>query len=351
MSIFLLIFFLIIFNINTFVNNQETDNFFPYLVQFYTIVPCGGILITPDWVLTAAQCLHNKRNSILVNVAGSNETAGEPIGVKATFIHPQFNMYSKVHDHRFNVALMKLYRPFNLQPLGFLNKTAGMLVNIGTSKSINTYNCCFIYGWDSIISSTIRVFTKAIQTISVQPRDKEACVNKINNVNIVCASGESRKQCAGNPGSPIVCNEPNGDNRVLGIASWTNFSLQCDDSSTYLNLTSFRSWINNLVSMDFEKNSSPSNYSSTTSLKVQVKYFYNTQKTPYNRKIHNFTTSTTKNTTKRNKYQDIERSDKDEGTTEDELSKIFPFYQVSSSNSIYPIYFLLILGHICSFNL
>ncbi|KAG8038834.1 hypothetical protein G9C98_003141 [Cotesia typhae] len=299
MSIFLLIFFLITFN--TFVNNQETDHFFPYLVQFYTIVPCGGVLITPDWVLTAAQCLHNKRNSILVNVVGSNETAGEPIGVKATFIHPQFNMYSKVHDHRFNVALMKLYRPFNLQPLGFLNKTAWMLVNIGATKSINTYNCCFIYGWDSIMSSTIRVFTKAIQTISVQPRDKEACVNKINDVNIVCASGESRKQCA--------------------------------------------------VSMDFEKNSSPGNYSSTTSLKVQVKYFYNIQKTPNYRKISNFTTSTTKKTTKRKKYQDLERSDKDEDTIEDELSKIFPLYQTSSSNSIYPIYFLLILGHICSFNL
>lgn len=119
----------------------------------------------------------------------------------------------------------------------------------------------------------------------------------------------------------------------------------------HLIINNYRSWINNLVSMDFEKNSSPGNYNSTTSLKVQVKYFYNTQKTPNYRKISNFTTSTTKKTTKRKKYQDLERSDKDEDTTEDELSKIFPLYQTSSSNSIYPIYFLLILGHICSFNL
>lgn len=66
MSIYISFFFI-------FINFEECKNIllkgkrvqdgqFPWLIQFQTVTPCGGVLLSPDWIITSAQCVQDKRN-------------------------------------------------------------------------------------------------------------------------------------------------------------------------------------------------------------------------------------------------------------------------------------------------
>lgn len=60
--------FLFVLNCHEYVNSvtlkgsRAQEGQFPWLIQFQTVVPCAAVLITPDWALTAAQCIEQKRH-------------------------------------------------------------------------------------------------------------------------------------------------------------------------------------------------------------------------------------------------------------------------------------------------
>ncbi|KOX79469.1 Transmembrane protease serine 11D [Melipona quadrifasciata] len=202
---------------------RAQDGQFPWLIQFQTVAPCGGVLLSPDWVLTAAQCVHDKRNSITLFATGLNGTnSKQTLSVKATYIYPTYKAYSVLPDRDHNIALLKLTKPFDMCH----NKI--ILPNIMSVKYDNDYKLCLIFGWQSYVSLSSKVLAKPIQYYEV-------------------ILNSWKMSCAGNPGSPVVCENQNHEIAVVGIASWTNFSLDCGDLPTYIDLGAFRIWMNNLV--------------------------------------------------------------------------------------------------------
>ncbi|KAK9301512.1 hypothetical protein QLX08_006139 [Tetragonisca angustula] len=252
--LFYIWFFLIFINLKEYKGillkgKRAQDGQFPWLIQFQTVAPCGGILLSPDWVLTAAQCVYDKRNSITLVATGLNGTnSKQTLPVKATYIYPTYKAYSVLPDRDHNIALLKLIKPFDMCH----NKI--ILPNIMSVKYDDDYKLCLIFGWQSYVSLSSKVLTKPIQYYEVILNSWKMCTYMIktnkNYTNVFCAMVEFKdemKACAGNPGSPVICENQNHEIALVGIASWTNFSLDCGDLPTYIDLGAFRIWMNNLV--------------------------------------------------------------------------------------------------------
>ncbi|XP_046143501.1 uncharacterized protein LOC114875582 [Osmia bicornis bicornis] len=147
---------------------------------------------------------------------------------------------------------MKLTKPFDM-----CNGKV-ILPNI-PGKYNNNYTPCLIFGWQSYVSPSSKVLAKPIQYSEVILNSWKLCTymikTSVNYTNVFCAMVEFKdemKACAGNPGSPVVCENQHRETSLVGIASWTNFSLECGDLPTYLDLDAFRIWINDLIFNDKE---------------------------------------------------------------------------------------------------
>lgn len=155
------------------------------------------------------------------------------------YIFPKFN----TQDPNNNIALVKLMRPFNLCDAEF------PFLDLGPPRNHDeNFKSCFIFGWESYVGlQSKKVFAKPIQYSEIIVNSWKNCAymykGNASFLNVFCTmvdtAGE-RLACAGNPGTPVVCQEQNDKMLLLGIASWTKFSFDCGGSPTYLNTHLFR---------------------------------------------------------------------------------------------------------------
>ncbi|XP_068587847.1 chymotrypsin-like elastase family member 3B isoform X1 [Cebidichthys violaceus] len=203
------------------VNGEEARPYsWPWQVSLESFFPtCGGTLIAPNWVLTAAHCItfHTYRVVLAEHDMNKEEGPEQFIMVEKMFIHPKWNdnCVSCGND----IALLKLETDAvindRVQPACLPQHGAALAHN----------QPCYVTGWGRLYSGGPRATT--LQQALLPVVDHATCSQSewwgsSAKTTMICAGGESQSACHGDSGGPLNCEGSDGKWYVEGVTSFVD---------------------------------------------------------------------------------------------------------------------------------
>ncbi|SDG91285.1 Trypsin [Lentzea fradiae] len=171
---------------------------------------CGGTLVAPDKVVTAAHCTVGDSPSVVRVVAGrddKNSSAGTVARVTKIWIHPSYRDVTRGYD----VSVLTLDRNLSQTPLPFATSADSALYAAGTSSTI--------LGWGRTSSggSASRYLLKATVPLTSSSSCSSSYGGSFNATHMVCAGYPQggTDTCQGDSGGPLVAG-----GKLIGITSW-----------------------------------------------------------------------------------------------------------------------------------